>query len=103
MVSLDLIRGGEGRCPILIGNYWIIDLVNDPNDPTGPYLFSVVADPIRDDQPIYIIHRYKKVQGTTNKDLMKDLLWKLKHNADLTAGYHDLTKTNHTDDCDYPF
>jgi apolipoprotein D and lipocalin family protein len=79
------------------GSYWIIDLVDDPKSPTGPYAFAVVSDPAR--RSLFILARGPRIDTEEKAAMYAGILGRLKDQ------YYDTGRirvTRQPESCAYP-
>jgi lipocalin len=57
------------------GDYWIIDLVEDPGDPTGDYAYAVVGEPSR--RNLFILARDPLIDTPEEEAIYHELLIRL--------------------------
>jgi len=57
------------------GTYWIIDLVDDPKSPTGPYAFAVVSDDAR--RSLFILARGPRIGTKEEEEMYAGILERL--------------------------
>jgi apolipoprotein D and lipocalin family protein len=56
-------------------DYWILDVVDDPDDPLGPYRFAVVGDPNRDF--LFILSRSPRPRSVADNAAIEEIFERL--------------------------
>ena len=77
-------------------NYWILDVVDDPDDPLGPYRFAVVGDPNR--EFLFILSRTPRPRGAADNAALEGIFERLEEQQYPTAA---LRRTRQPRRCTY--
>lgn len=77
-------------------DYWILDVVDDPQDPDGPYRFAVVGDPNR--LSLFILSRTPRPTSIADRTALAGILERLRAQSYPTIF---LVPSRHPIFCDY--